>query len=92
MKTLRNLIEKTCPEQSQHLYIRVYDLTPRFNIYIVDDNLMTVQNYAYGRGEDTPTLLLKRKMKGGLFDFYATAAQHILEHSTGIIDTTATGK
>lgn len=91
MKTLRNLIEKTYSEQCQHLDIRVYDLTPRFNIYIVDDNLMTVQNYAYGRGEDTPTLLLKRKMKGGLFDFYAAAAHHILEHAISIIDTTAPG-
>jgi transcriptional regulator with XRE-family HTH domain len=86
MKTLRNLIEKTHPEQCQHLDIRTYDLTPRFNIYIVDDSVMTVQNYAYGRGEDTPTLLLKRKMRGGLFDFYAAAAQHILEHATSVIE------
>lgn len=75
------------PEQRQHLDIRVYDLTPRFNIYIVDDNVMTVQNYAYGRGEDTPTLLLKRKMKRGLFDFYSAVAQHILEYATNIGDT-----
>lgn len=46
------------------------------------------QNYAYGRGEDTPTLLLKRKMKGGLFDFYAAAAQYILEQSKDISDST----
>lgn len=88
MKTLRSLIEKAHPEQSQRLDIRVYDLTPRFNIYIVNDDLMTVQNYAYGRGEDTPTLLLKRKMKGGLFDFYAAAAQYILEQSKDISDST----
>lgn len=92
MKTLYNQIERTQPERSQHLEIRVYDLTPRFNIYIVDDNLMTVQNYAYGRGEDTPTLLLKRKMQSGLFDFYAAAARHILEHSTNIVENITTGK
>jgi transcriptional regulator with XRE-family HTH domain len=84
MQTLRNMIEKTSPEHSKNLEIRVYDLTPRFNIYIADDILMTVQSYAYERGEATPTLLLEKKTKGGLFDFYKAAAQHILEHSTDI--------
>jgi transcriptional regulator with XRE-family HTH domain len=84
MKTLRKQIEQSSLEQSSLLDIRVYDLTPRFNIYIVDDILMTVQSYAYGRGEDTPTLLLKRQTRGGLFDFYASAATFILEHSTAI--------
>lgn len=85
MKTLYNQIETTSPEHSSNLEIKIYDLTPRFNIYMVDDALMTVQSYGYGRGEDTPTLLLKRKTKGGLFDFYAAAAKHIFEHSTHLI-------
>jgi len=85
MKTLFNQIKKTNPEYTNNFEIKTYDLTPRFNIYIVDDILMTVQSYGYGRGEDTPTLLLRRKTKGGLFDFYASAAKHILEHSTDVI-------
>ncbi len=85
MKTLYSQIEKTHPEHTKKLEIRTYDLTPRFNIYIVDDTLMTVQSYGYGRGEDTPTLLLRRKTTGGLFDFYASVARHVLEHSTDII-------
>ena len=85
MQTLRRQLEQTYPDQATNLDLRTYDLTPRFNIYIVDDVLMTVQSYAYGRGEDTPTLLLQRKTKGGLFDFYAGAARHILEHATAII-------
>lgn len=87
MKTLYNQIERTNPEHLKKLDIRTYNLTPRFNIYIVDDTLMTVQSYAYGRGEDTPTLLLRRKTKGGLFDFYAQAAEHVLEHSTATFHT-----
>lgn len=58
VKTLYNQIERTSPEHLKNLEIRTYNLTPRFNIYIVDDVLMTVQSYAYGRGEDTPALLL----------------------------------
>jgi transcriptional regulator with XRE-family HTH domain len=91
MKTLLNQIEKTYPDKSKNLEIKTYDLTPRFNIYIVDDLLMTVQSYAYGRGEDTPTLFLQRKTKGGLFDFYASAAKHVLEHSAEIGTHTTTG-
>lgn len=86
MQILRGHIGRTEPERSQNLEIRTYDLTPRFNIYIVDDTLMTVQNYGYGRGGDTPTLLLKRKTRGGLFDFYASAAHYILKHSTAITE------
>ncbi len=83
-KILRHQIGKISPEHSHQIEIRIYDMIPRFNIYIVDDTLMTVQSYAYGRGEDTPTLVLKRKAKGGLFDFYASAAKHILDYSTDI--------
>ena len=81
VKTLYNQIERTSPEHLKNLEIRTYNLTPRFNIYIVDDALMTVQSYAYRRGEDTPILLLQRKTRGGLFDFYADAAKYVLEHS-----------
>lgn len=81
MTVVYNIVAKTNIEKSQQLEIRIYDMTPRFNIYIVDDTIMTVQSYAYGRGEDTPTLVLKRKMQGGLFDFYVSTAKYILEHS-----------
>lgn len=86
MQILCRRIGRIEPGRSQNLEIRTYDLTPRFNIYIVDDTLMTVQNYGYGRGGDTPTLLLKRKTRGGLFDFYASAAHYILKHSTIITE------
>ncbi len=46
MKTLYKQVKKTSPEHSKRLEIRVYDLTPRFNIYIVDDSVMTLQTYA----------------------------------------------
>ena len=62
-------------------------MIPRFNIFIVDDTLMTVQSYGYGRGEETPTLVLERKTNGGLFDFYTSIAKHILESSQDIDDT-----
>lgn len=87
VKTSLNQIERTSPEHFKNLEIRTYNLTPRFNIYIVDDVLMTVQSYAYGRGEDTPTLLLQRKARGGLFDFYADAVKHVLEHSINTCNT-----
>lgn len=81
LETLQDMIEQSSPEHNKNLEIRVYDLTPRFNIIIVDDILMTVQSYAYGRGQATPTLLLRRKMQGGLFDFYKSAAEYVLAHS-----------
>lgn len=45
---------------------------------------MTVQGYAYGRGEETPILVLERKTNGGLFDFYVSLVKHILEQSKNI--------
>jgi transcriptional regulator with XRE-family HTH domain len=92
MKVLHDQIKKTHPDYCSHIEIRTYDLTPRFNIYVVDDTLMTVQSYGYGRGEDTPTLVLKRKAKGGLFDYYTSVANHLLEHSRDISATPTTGK
>ncbi|SRR5258708_19000556 len=61
--------------------IMQYDLIPRYNIYMVDDSFMTVQSYAYGRGEDTPTFVLRRREPHGLFEFYASVARYILEHA-----------
>lgn len=81
MKGIHKQISKISPEYTKRLEVKIYDMTPRFNIYIVDDILMTVQGYAYGRGEDTPTLVLEKKAKNGLFDFYASIAKHILENS-----------
>lgn len=59
----------------------MYDLPPRYNIFMADHSLMTTQSYGYGRGEDTPTLVLQRQVSGGLFDFYAAAVQYTLEHA-----------
>ena len=67
-------------------------MIPRFNIFIVDDMLMTVQSYGYGRGEETPTLVLERKTEGGLFDFYTSIAKHVLENSHDTNDTQTEGK
>jgi transcriptional regulator with XRE-family HTH domain len=86
IKRIRDRIAKTNKEQSKLLEIRIYDMIPRYNIYIVDDTLMTVQSYAYGRGQETPTLVLEKKGDGGLFDFYSSAARHIYEHSKDIDD------
>jgi transcriptional regulator with XRE-family HTH domain len=81
IKSLQRRIAQVDQEKSKQLDIRTYNMIPRFNIYIVNDTLMTVQGYAYGRGEETPTLVLERKTTGGLFDFYVSVAMHILENS-----------
>jgi transcriptional regulator with XRE-family HTH domain len=83
---LRKQIAKVDPSKSSLLELRVYDMIPRFNIYIVDDALMTVQSYAYGRGEETPILVLERKNAGGLFDYYTSIVKHILDHSIDVDD------
>ncbi|MEO6892355.1 MAG: DUF5919 domain-containing protein [Ktedonobacteraceae bacterium] len=84
MKAIRSQIEKIDPERCKQIEIKTYDMVPRYNIYIVDDTLMTVQGYGYGRGEDTPILVLKRATVNGLFDFYVSEAKHIFEHSIEI--------
>lgn len=81
---VKTRVEKVDKAKVSSIAIKVYDMIPRFNIYIVNDTLMTVQHYAFGRGEETPILVLKRKTRGGLFDYYLSAAQHILEHSQDI--------
>jgi len=92
IKRIRDRIAKIDKEQSKLLEIRIYDMIPRYNIYIVNDTLMTVQSYAYGRGQGTPTLVLEKKGDGGLFDFYASAARHIHKHSKDIDDIAPKGQ
>lgn len=70
------------PRHTQNLRLLAFDLPPRYNIYIADDSVMTAQTYGYGRGEDTPTLVLRRQTTNGLFEFYASAARYTLEHAT----------
>ncbi len=84
MKMIRSQIKRIDPERCKQIEIKTYDMVPRFSIYIVDDTLMTVQGYGYGRGEDTPVLVLKRKTTNGLFDFYISEAKHIFEYSREI--------
>jgi len=79
---LRKRILRIDRDKAKLLDVRIYNMIPRFNIYIVNDTLMTVQGYAYGRGEETPTFVLERKTRGGLFDFYVSTAKHILKNST----------
>ena len=81
IRAIQNYLRKVNPECVHHLQMRKYNSPPHLNIYIVDDALMTVQHYVYSRGEDTPTLVLKRLSNTGLFDFYANAAKHVLEQS-----------
>lgn len=84
MKNIRNAISRINLDCTKQLQIMIYDLLPRFNMYVVDDALMTMQPYAYDRGEDTPTFVLKRQSRSGLFDFFASAARHILEQAKPI--------
>lgn len=79
---IRSIQEYVCsinPTCIENLQVRVYDSPPRLNIYIVDNSLMTIQFYVYSRGEDTPVFVFKRQVDSGLFDFYASAAQHLFE-------------
>lgn len=81
MEAIYNQISKIAPDSAEQLKIMTYDLLPRYNIYVVDDVLITVQSYAYGRGEDTPTFVLRRQSEDGLFEFYASVTKHILEYA-----------
>lgn len=86
MRNLQRQLAARNAQAASHLRLSTYNLPPRYNIYIVDDAMMTVQTYGYGRGEDTPTLVLRRQQAHGLFDFYATAVQYTLEHAAPIGD------
>jgi transcriptional regulator with XRE-family HTH domain len=81
MVSIKKHISRMYPDSTEQLRILLYDFLPRYNIYVVDDSFMTVQPYAYGRGEDTPTLVLRRHQSNGLFEYYATIAKHILEQA-----------
>jgi hypothetical protein len=78
MEIIHKQLSKINPDGIEKLRLMTYDLPPRFNIYVVDDSIMTVQAYAYRRGEDTPVFVLKRQSSNGLFDFYSSIAMHIL--------------
>jgi hypothetical protein len=79
----RRLCEQD-PKWREQLQLFTYDLAPRYNLYVVNDALLTVQSYGYGRGEDTPTFVLRRTSDEGLFDFYAGIARYILAHATSL--------
>ena len=81
MEVVQKQISKISPDGTEQLKLLTYDLPPRFNIYVVDDSIMTVQSYAYGRGEDTPVFVLRRQSINGLFDFYTSIARHILKQA-----------
>ena len=81
VESIRDDISKRNPDGVERLRILTYDLLPRFSIYMFDNTVMTVQSYAYGRGEDTPCFLFERHSQSGLFEFYASAAHYILDHS-----------
>lgn len=84
MQTISEHIGLLEPDCTKQLRLMTYDLPARFNIYVVNDTLMTVQFYAYERGEDTPTFLFRRQSRSGLFDFYASAAKHVLKQAKPI--------
>jgi len=86
MQSVLKLVRQRRPEAQHRLRLMTYELPPRFNVYIVDDAIMTVQWYAYGRGEDTPTFVLKRQTTGGLFDYFAAAAHYVVDHAQLIAD------
>ncbi len=84
MEIIQKQISKISPEGTKQLQLLTYDLPPRYNIYVVDDSIMTLQSYAYGRGEDTPVFVLRRQSSNGLFGFYASVAKHILARAKPI--------
>lgn len=81
IEDIRKRIDEIDPDAAKRLEIMIYDLVPRYNIYMVDDSIMTLQFYAYGRGEDTPTFVMRRYGPHGLFDFYASVARYILKRA-----------
>ena len=85
IETIYNRISKLNPEHVKQLQVNTYELVPRFNIYIIDDMIMTMQSYTFTRGEETPLFVLRRQGLNGLFDFYASAAKYVLEHSIPVV-------
>ncbi len=85
MSRIRSALMKSHPDLGEHLILKTYNLAPRFNIYIVGD-FMTVQCYAYKRGEETPTFVVKQQGTKGLYDFYRDTVDFIQEKATVIPD------
>lgn len=69
------------PERMHQVRLFTYDSPSRFNICLIDDAFLTAQFYMYARGEDTPLYVYQRREPHGLFEFYASAARHVLEHA-----------
>ncbi|MHB8599773.1 MAG: DUF5919 domain-containing protein [Ktedonobacteraceae bacterium] len=84
MENTRNYIRRFDPDSAQRLKLMIYDLPPRFNLYVFDDIRLVVESYGYVRGEDTPTFALQRQSDNGLFNFYASQARHIFEQAKPI--------
>jgi transcriptional regulator with XRE-family HTH domain len=84
MQLVRRQLAQRDHRFAKRLALSTFDLPARYNLYLVDDALMTAQSYGYGRGEDTPTLVLRRQTTNGLFEFYAAAARYTLEHAVPI--------
>jgi hypothetical protein len=66
-------LRRSLPARNRrHLEISTYDATIRFNILLVNDMIGVVQPYMPGiRGVDSPTFVLQRREKGGLYPCYA---------------------
>jgi transcriptional regulator with XRE-family HTH domain len=84
MVRIKDALLKTHPELGDHISLNTYNLSPRFNIYVMGD-LMTVQCYAYKRGEDTPTFVVKQQGTKGLYDFYCDTVDFIREKATPVV-------
>lgn len=84
MENTRNHIRRIDPEGAEQLKLMLYDLPPRFNLYVFDNMRLVVESYGYVRGEDTPTFALQRQIDRGLFNFYVSQARHIFEQARPI--------
>lgn len=84
MKATYRRIDQIDPDLAKNLSLNMYDASPKFNAYLVDNQFLTIQWYTQRRGEDTPIFVLKRNSTEGLFEFYASAVRFVLEHSTPI--------
>ncbi len=84
IENTRNYIRRFDPDSAQQLKLMIYDLPPRFNLYVFDNMRLVVESYGYVRGEDTPTFALQRQNDRGLFNFYASQARHIFEQAKSL--------
>ncbi len=84
MQWVQQHIQNKDAESATRLQLLMYNVCPRFNIYLVDDTLMTVQAYGYGLSENVPIYVLKRKRNNGIFEYYASVTRYILARSSPI--------